>query len=69
MRITGTGLAGATEVRFGNAPSKHSPSETTESPDGGRARGAAGTVQITVVTPSGTVSTSGKIGFTYRAHA
>ena len=70
VRITGTGLAGATSVRFGNVPSRtfavhHSQNVLTAiAPPG-----AAGTVPIVIVTPTGIVSTSGNSGFTYQAHA
>jgi hypothetical protein len=70
VHITGTGLAGATEVRFGNALSKQFAVRnngkvlTAVAP-----AGAAGTVPITIVAPSGSVSTTGKVGFTYKARA
>ena len=70
VRITGTALAGATSVHFGNALSKEFAVH-----DGGNVltavapAGTAGTVPIVVVAPSGIVSTSGSFGFTYRAHA
>ena len=70
VRITGSGLAGATVVRFGNVPSRafavhHSGTLVTAIAPAG----SAGTVQIEIVTPGGTVSTGGRTGFTYRAHA
>ena len=70
VRITGTGLLGATSVRFGNVLSSgfavHNKGSflTAIAPPG-----TAGTVPIVVVSPGSTVSTSGSGGYTYRAHA
>ena len=69
VRITGTGLAGATAVRFGNVLSRefavhHGGNLVTAVAPAG----AAGTVAVEVITPAGVASTRGGNGFTYRAH-
>ena len=70
VRITGSGFAGATAVRFGNVLD---PEFAVH--HGGRLltaiapAGSAGTVQIEIVTPAGIVSTGGREDFTYRTHA
>lgn len=69
VRITGVGLAGATEVRFGNVLSRDfAVHRTGELLTAVAPAGAAGTVLIEVVTPGGVASTRGHTGFTYRAH-
>ena len=70
VRITGTDLAGATSVHFGDVTSQkfvvhHSGTVITAIAPAG----TAGTVPIVVVTPGGVVSTSGGSGFTYVAPA
>ena len=67
MRISGSGLAGATAVRFGGVESsdfsvRHNGTLLTAVAPGG----SASTVQIEVVTPGGVVSTSGHDDFTYQ---
>jgi hypothetical protein len=70
VRITGTDLAGATSVRFGDVPSQNfvvhrgGTVVTAIAP-----AGPVGTVPIVIVTPSAVVSTSGGSGFTYQAPA
>ena len=68
VRITGTGLAGATAVRFGTVPSRqfavhHNGKVVTAVAPAG----AVGTVAIEIVTPGGIVSTRGSEGFAYLA--
>jgi hypothetical protein len=66
VRIIGTGLAGATSVTFGGVSSVYFTAR-----DNGTALtaiappGTPGTASITVVTPGGTVSTSGSDDYTY----
>jgi hypothetical protein len=66
VRISGSGLAGATSVTFGGVASssfsvRHNGTLLTAVAPGG----SAGTVTIVVVTPGGTTSTGGQDGFTY----
>ena len=63
MTITGTGLAGATGVRFGTAAATITADSSTQitvtSPPG------KGTVDLTVTTPSGTSAVTRADLFTY----
>ncbi len=66
VRISGTGLAGATSVSFGGQSSaeftvRHNGTLLTAVAPGG----SVGTVTIVVVTPGGTTSSSGHNDFTY----
>jgi len=66
VRITGSGLAGATSVSFGGVPTsnfvvrRHGTLLTAVAPPG-----SPRTVTIVVVTPGGTTSTSGRNNYTY----
>jgi hypothetical protein len=66
VRLIGTGLAGASSVSFGGVPSVYfSVQNNGTSLMAIAPAGTPGTVPIVVVTPGGTVSTSGGDNFTY----
>ena len=66
VRISGSGLAGATSVTFGGVPTssftvrRHGTMMTAVAPPG-----SPRTVTIVIVTPGGTTSTSGHNNYTY----
>ncbi|HEY2665905.1 MAG TPA: IPT/TIG domain-containing protein, partial [Actinomycetota bacterium] len=68
VTITGTGLTGATSVRFGATNASFTVGSATSITATAPA-GAAGTVDVTVTTPAGTSATSGADQFTYAAAA
>ncbi|WP_345718612.1 IPT/TIG domain-containing protein [Kineosporia mesophila] len=65
VTITGTGLTGATAVKFGSANATSFTVNSATSITAVSPAGSAGAVDITVVTPGGTSATSANDRFTY----
>lgn len=66
VHVTGTSLTEATSVRFGSAPATSVTVNSSTSLTVVAPAGAAGTVDVTVATPSGTSATGAADHFTYR---
>jgi len=66
VTVTGTGLSGATEVDFGSAPATNVSASSSTSLTATVPAGSAGTVDVTVTTPSGTSATGPADRFTYQ---
>jgi hypothetical protein len=66
VRITGTGLTGATAVDFGASPAKRFKVVSATSITAVSPKGTAGTVDITVTTANGTSSPTTTDRFTYK---
>ena len=65
MTITGTNLAGATVVHFGTTAATNFTVVNDNTITATSPAGTAGTVDVTVTTPSGTSTTSAADQFTY----